>query len=85
MKLLLTVFSAALFTSSALFAKDCDKKCDKKDEAKKDEATLVAEGKCKKKCDKEGEEKEATIIAHCGKCKKDGEHKEEGKEEKKEG
>jgi hypothetical protein len=43
--------------------------------------------KCDKKCDKEKEAKEGTIIAHCGKCKKDGEHKDgEKKEEaKKEG
>jgi len=42
--------------------------------------------KCDKKCDKDKEAKEET-IAHCGKCKKDGEHKDgEKKEEaKKEG
>ena len=93
MKLLLTAFCAAMFTSPLAFADKCEKsKCDKD----KDESTLVAEaGKCDKgKCDKDKDESTlvtvsttADQLAHCGKCGKGekhekGEKKEEAEKEK---
>lgn len=72
MKLLLTAFCAAMFTTPLAFAEVEGKKCDKKCSKDKQEETLVAEAgekkcdkkKCdKKKCDKDKEaEKEATLI-----------------------
>jgi len=66
MKLLLTALCASFMVIPAAFASDCEKGGCGKD--KKEEGTLVAEGKCKKDCD-DDKKSEGTLAE--GKCKKD--------------
>jgi hypothetical protein len=98
MKLLLTALCASFMVIPAAFASDCEKGGCGKD--KKEEGTLVAEGKCKKDCD-DDKKSEGTLAE--GKCKKDcdddkkaegtlahcgkceGDHKKKDGEAKKEG